>query len=344
MNSNRSPLKPAPLKAGSRVALFAPGFTFRSEKFEAGRAALEKTYGVKTACLDTAFERDGYFAGSDQRRLDELYHWLTDAKTAALLAIRGGYGTARIYPALLERLRATKNLIPKIVMGYSDVTILLNGLFQDLGWITFHGPVLVSHVFQGESASLEVARNARIETETFRTALFTAQPLAPLRHADSKILFPGSARGRLVGGCLSLIASSIGTPYEIKADGRILFLEDAGERPYRIDRMLTQLIHAGLLDRVNGIVFGKMAACDPPPAQEFGHDTPDVIAAIREALAPLLARRPMPVAYDFPAGHGRPQATFPIGCEVELRADGPAPELRFLESACEPASRDTRRQ
>lgn len=295
------------------MALIAPAFAFDRKVFEEGRAALESRYGVKTKMLDGVYEKHAYFAGDDDRRLDELYHWLTDPETSAVFAIRGGYGCARIYPRLAARLRKRRGLKPKIVMGYSDLTILLNGLMRDFGWVTFHGPVVASRVMREPLA---------LEEETFRRALFSEEPLGAVSDPGTVVLAKGRARGRIVGGCLSLVASSIGTPYQIETRDRIVFLEDVTEKPYRLDRMLTHLIHSGLLDRARGIVFGQMTDCGPPE---------EALEAVRLAVGPYLAKRGIPAIYDFPAGHGKPQITFPIGAEVELdaRAD---PIVRFLEA------------
>lgn len=317
-------IRPSRLSTGSRVALVAPGFSVLPDRVREGRARFEAEYGVKTVSLDTLEARESYFAGSDARRADELVHWLTDPTVDAVMAARGGYGTARIYLDVIERLRKVKKLKPKIVAGYSDITILLNGLHQDLGWATFHSPVVTDKMFrQPEPQPLDV--------ETFRKSLFTGEPLGTISHADTRTLVTGKARGPIVGGCLSLITSAIGTPYQVKTSGKILFVEDVDEKPYRLDRMAIQLIHSGLLDGVQGLIVGQLPYCNPlspdkDPSQTTG------IQALRSALEPFLKSRGIPAIYDFPAGHGSPQITFPLGVEVELRAFDKNPEVEFLDS------------
>lgn len=315
--------RPKPLRPGQGVvALVAPAFSFDHGLLAQGRAFLENHYGFRTHAQDNVYDSEAYFAGSDQRREDELFHCLTHPDIDAVFSIRGGYGSARIYPRLLERLRKhyRKNSgQPRILLGYSDITILLNGLYQDLGWMTFHGPVVAGRPFR---------EPLPIEEETFRKCVQTAQALGPVRTTETAMLSPGTGKGRLVGGCLSLVVSTLGTPYEIDTNGKVLFLEDVDEKPYRLDRMLTQLVHAGKFDRVKGIVFGELFECEPAPRDP---NKTTAMQAIRLALGEVIKKKRIPVLTGFPAGHGTPQITFPIGGRVELRADEKTAELIFLE-------------
>ncbi|MEW6056159.1 MAG: LD-carboxypeptidase [Bdellovibrionota bacterium] len=313
---------PEKLKPGSMVALVAPAFGFDPEALAQGSSYLESKYGVRTTALENVNQRFSYFAGTDERRLEELLFWLTNPEVDAVFAIRGGYGCARIYPKLIEKLKKHKRLKPKKVLGYSDLTILLNGLYQDLGWVTYHGPVVASRPFRDPVS---------LEEMSFQTAMFTDEPLGAISDEQTRVMSEGRAKGRLVGGCLSLLVSSLGTSYEIDTRDKILFIEDVDERPFRLDRMTTHLLHSGKLDQVRGIVFGQMAHCEPPELAKDSSQT-KAIEAIEMALEPLLEKRQIPILYDFPAGHGKPQLTFPIGCEVELVADQARPELVFLES------------
>lgn len=317
-------LRPPRLSAGSRVALVAPGFACLPERVEQGRRKFEERYQVTTVMLDSITERESYFAGTDARRADELFQWLTDPTIDAVMAARGGYGTARVYPELIARLRKVKNLKPKIVAGYSDVTILLNGLHQDLGWATFHSPVVTDKMFRSSEPD-------PLDERTFEAALFSGTPVGTVAHAGMRTLVAGRARAPIVGGCLSLLQSSLGTPYEIDTSGKILFIEDVDERPYRLDRMAVQLMHAGKLDGIAGLIIGQLPYCDPPPPDREPSQT-TAIAALRSALEPFLRSRGIPTIFDFPAGHGSPQITFAIGAEVEIRAEANNPEVELLES------------
>lgn len=279
---------------------------------------------MKTVMLDSIVERESYFAGSDERRAAELFDWLADPTIDAVMAARGGYGTARVYPQVIARLRKIKKLRPKIVAGYSDITVLLNGLHQDLGWATFHSPVVTDKMFRSPEPN-------PLDERTFEAALFSSNPVGTVTDPKMRTLVTGRARAPIVGGCLSLLQSSLGTSYEIDTSGKILFIEDVDERPYRLDRMAIQLMHAGKLDGIAGLIIGQLPHCEPPPPDREPSQT-TALAALRSALEPFLRSRSIPTVYDFPAGHGSPQVTFAIGAEVELRADLSNPEIEFTES------------
>lgn len=314
---------PQKLKPKSKVALIAPAFLFDRERFEQGRIQLETRFDVTTTVLDSAFEKLGYYAGSDERRTAELYHWLMDDSIAAIIGIRGGFGCTKLYPELIRKLKKKKKLTPKILLGSSDLTVLLNGLHQDLGWITFHGPLLSGRPFREPTT---------LETDTLHQSLFSTTPLGNITDIQTFTLIPGKAKGEIVGGNLTMIVNSIGTPYEIETANKILFLEDVSEAPYRVDRILTHLLHSKKLDRVRGIVFGQMTDCEPTPHTS----NVDVWMAVRYALESFLKDRNIPTICNFPAGHGSPQITFPIGTTVELLAHAEKPSVRFLESGvCE---------
>lgn len=312
--------RPQKLRPGSTVALIAPAFGFDPNLLEQGRKLIETKYGLKTVILDSVHQTHQYFAGNDERRLEELHYWLTHPEVDGVIAIRGGYGCARIYPELIRRLKKRKTLKPKVVMGYSDLTILLNGLHQDLGWTTFHGPVVVGRPFR-EPLELEEA--------SFVDSIMRGKPLGIIADPETKTLHSGKAQGKLVGGCLTLLVGSLGTSYEIDTKNKILFIEEVDERPYRIDRMLVQLMHSGKLDKVRGIVFGKMLNCEPP--QRDASRT-SVLDAIKNTIGDHARRKKIPVIYDFPAGHGSPQVTFAIGSTVVLHASEKRAALEFKDS------------
>lgn len=316
--------KPQSLSKRSTIAVIAPAFGFDPTRLHAATTALEKNFQVHVQGRPDLNAVHGLFAGSPERRLEELVTALLNPKVKALFSLRGGYGCATIYPELISILRKEKKrLKPKILLGYSDLTILLNGFFQDLNWVTFHGPVLTSDAFLNAHPT---------ETKSFVHTLFQNKALGRIRTSDMQSLHPGRAMGPFVGGCLSLLVSMLGTPYELQTKDTILFIEDVQEAPYRVHRMITQLIHARALDNVRGIVFGKMHLCDPPPLRNgLEHlENWTVISAIQDALGPLLARRKIPVLYGFPGGHARPQLTFPIGPPVEVHAPSSKREKPFV--------------
>lgn len=306
MPKRRLRLRPPRLIAGQTAALAAPAFHFDRALYDEGRRYCEKHYGLRTVATPDVHARHLFFAGSVERRRAELLHWLTAPQISAVIGIRGGYGCAGLYPLLRRDLLRVKNLKPKVVVGYSDLTILLNGLYQDLGWVTFHGPMIAGRPFRQPSP---------LEEETFRKCLMEGIPLGPIGAETMKTLLPGQAEGPLVGGCLSLMVSTLGTDYEIRTAGKVVFLEDIGEAPYRLHRMLTQLRAAGKFSRARAIVFGEFTDCEP---HSDAYKDVSAVDAVKDALSGL----PLPVVLGFPGGHGSMQCTFPIGMPVTV--DAPA--------------------
>ena len=312
--------RPPLLKAGDTIALIAPAFHFDRDHFEAGRRRIEDHWKVKTVVRSDLFERDGYFAGTTQRRLAEIYNAMTSPQIKGIVGIRGGYGCASFYQSLIKKLKTLKSLQPKILVGYSDLTILLNGLYQDLGWATFHGPMIVGKPFREPESSLD------LEVQSFTTSLFTTKALGKVSDPRMTTIHPGHAEAPIIGGWLSLLVATLGTPYEIKTDAKILFIVASGAALYRVDRMLTELEHAGKFKKLRGIMFGQMTDCNPHGA---AYADVDVLKTIKSCLSNLS----IPIVYDFPAGHGRPQMTFPLGVPVEIKAPSKGkPIVHFLES------------
>jgi muramoyltetrapeptide carboxypeptidase len=273
--------------------------------------ALERM-GFRVRYTDRIFESSGYLAGSDEDRANELMRCFADPEVRAVLPLRGGYGCARLIPLLDEhRLRH----FPKFFMGFSDNTTLHLYFRRRLGWVTLHGPMMVSTALADPPA----------DGERHLVSLLTDPHYRP-QYAFPQLQswVPGIAEGVLAGGCLSLITASIGTSYEIKTEGKILFLEDSGEAAYRLDRMLTHLELAGKLDGVAGIVLGTFQDCDPPEASTRAQDT------LRERLV----RLGVPILAGLPAGHGPENWALPLG--VRVRLDCNRGVLRCLE----PAARD----
>lgn len=298
--------KPPPLRPGDTIAVAAPASCFDREAFLHGVARLEGM-GFKVRFREDIFSKKRFLAGDDARRFQELKEYLCDEGVRAVFTARGGYGSMRLLP-LLETL--PQDLPPKILMGYSDITSLLMFAQQRWGWVTFQGPVVAKDIG---------ARMAAPGQASLLRTLGDPKPLGALQPAGLAALHPGRAEGRLVGGCLSLIVCSLGTPYQLDTRDAILYLEDVGEKLYSIDRMLTHLRLAGLLDQVRGIVFGPL---------KDAHDLP---AVIMDLLLDLLADLKVPILFGFPSGHIDDSWTIPFGTRVTLDADRPA--LTFEESA-----------
>src|SRR6185437_10065561 len=235
-------LKPRALRPGDKIGILAPASSFNREAFERGCNRLRKM-GYEPVYSPEIFARDLYFAGSAARRLNELKSLLARDDIAGMICVRGGYGANY----LLERLDF--NLFaqhPKIFLGCSDITSLLTAITDRTGLITFHGPMIAKDISDGSfdgaswSNALEGAESWEIGT------------------AGVEVLRSGQAQGRLYGGCLSVLVASLGTPFEVETGGKILLIEDIGEKPFRIDRMLMHLHLAGKFKGVRGFIFGEM--------------------------------------------------------------------------------------
>ncbi len=304
-------VRPPRLREGDRIAVVAPAGAFDPEALERGIERV-RARGFDVVHRPDITERLRYLAGSDERRATELTEALADSSIRALFCARGGYGSSRA----LERavgLSVGSMPAPKIVVGYSDVTVLLNAITGGTGVVSFHGPqVAVDLARDGFEASLDDL----LDTLAGRRfpGPFQAKPLAAL--------VPGTAEGRLMGGCLSILATMIGTPWEPSLRGAILLLEDIAEPAFRIDRMLTHLRQAGVLDGVVGVVVGHLQDVRAPEGTTIEE-------VFRDCLAPI----GIPVAMGLETGHGVPCRTLPLGALARLDAD--AGTLEMLEPVVE---------
>jgi muramoyltetrapeptide carboxypeptidase len=298
--------KPRALRAGATIGIAAPGGPVEPERVVEGEGLLRKA-GFRTWRRDDLTARCGYLAGDDDRRAEELMQLLTDPRIDAIVCARGGYGCDRILPRLdAEVVRAAA----KPLVGYSDVTALLLWQQRCAGLAGFHGPML-EHGDALEPLALEALR-----------AQLTGEVELPVVLRGSG-RGGGRAEGPLVGGSLTLVAGSLGTPWEIETRGAILLLEEVNERPYRIDRMLQQLRAARKLDAVVGIGFGDLSTCVD---DRYGASVDEVIEEQARALG-------VPCLTGLPFGHLRSNATWPVGGRATI--DGASGELRILERGVE---------
>lgn len=298
MKDQSSLIRPRPLAKGDRIAIVAPAGAYDPARLVQAAAILE-SWGLLVE-LPALAKPLRYLAATDEERARRLTEAFAREDIAAVLAARGGYGTAR----LLGHFQAAA-VRPKIFVGYSDLTILLWRLRAEAGLLCFHGPMAASDLPRLDAGQLE----------RFRRFLFGEQGW--WAGSDLVARAPGHATGRLVGGCLSVLVTTLGTPYEVDTRGGVLFLEEVGESPYRIDRLLTQLLHARKFEGVSAVVLGTFHGCDTP-------DAPDLVMDIcDEILAPL----GIPVLSGFDAGHQSGGAVLPMGCQVRVNADTRTVEL-----------------
>lgn len=305
-------LKPRALRAGDRIAVVAPASPFAREAFDAGLAELRRMH-YEPVYDESVFARTRYTAGDAALRAAAFRRYWTDGSVAALIAVRGGYGSVQMLPLLdREEIRRT----PKAFIGYSDNTSLLAWLTGHCGVVSFHGPMLEGRLAKGESA---------YDPDTFARVLTRGVPAGPVVHPRLETLRPGEARGLLVGGTLTQLAASLGTPYAFDPPaGCVLFIDEVAERPYRIDRMLTQLRLAGILSRASALVFGELPRCDEP-----GERGP----AVRAAVSDMIDGFPGPVLFGLPSGHTDGQCmTLPFGVQARV-VTAPDPALILEEAA-----------
>ena len=300
------------LRSGDRVALVAPASSFPREEIEAGVAELARL-GLQAVYDQSIFDKESFFAGSAETRALGIRRAWADPDIAALIAIRGGYGSAQLLPRLGPgpMVEARKALI-----GYSDITALLS-MYVKYGLAAIHGPMIDRRFSKGA---------AGYDEDSFRRVMMTAEPAGEFRPQQLETLHPGSATGVLLGGTLTQLMVSMGTPWAFDPPpGSILFLEDIGERPYRIHRLLTQAAQARVFERVSAIVFGEFPRCDEP-----GGDP-----AIRDVLRDFTKDFRGPVLFNFPSGHtAGPTWTLPFGVRAEV-VGGPTSMVRILEAAVE---------
>jgi len=323
--SGPEPVFPKALKRGDTVALVRPASP--SYEYEANEIAAEAVAanGFVPKVMPNAGKKTFYLAGTDADRAADMNAAFADPKVAAIWCISGGYGSSRVLPYLdYETIR--KN--PKPFIGFSDITATLNAIHRMTGLVTFHGPVAGA---QNEYA-LENLRRIVMNGETGKLAENASGE--PGRRSggerDTRIyrLAPGKAKGRLVGGNISVLAPLFGTPYEPPLAGRILFLEEVEEDPYRIDRWLTGFVLTGKLSTLAGVALGKFAGCRPGPTRPgngLGTWTWQEICADR------IGKLGIPVVAGFSFGHVPENATLPVGAMAELDAE--AGTLALLEPA-----------
>nr|WP_320147809.1 LD-carboxypeptidase [uncultured Anaeromusa sp.] len=314
----KSLIKPKPLRPGDTLGLLAPASPGKAEELEAGVHWLQ-AQGFQVRLGKSAAYTEGICAGTDALRIDDLHTFFADPSIAGILCIRGGYGSMRLLPQLDFELIKRH---PKVFMGYSDITALHTFLQQQCGLVSFHGPMAASDFGREPRSAFTCEHSLRALTSTKPLGELPAPPAG----AVPFFLVPGAASGPLCGGNLSLIAATLGTPYELDTTGRILCLEEVGEAPYRLDRLLTQLHLAGKLQAAAAIVMGVCSGCDSEE-DPLGQRTADVL---RERLGSL----GKPVLCDVSFGHTPDKLTLPLGVQATI---SPQASLALTEAALEEA-------
>jgi muramoyltetrapeptide carboxypeptidase len=294
-------IAPPRLAAGDRVAVIAPAGPVPPDAFEAGIARLRQRYRVDYD--GEVLARDGFLAGSDERRVKEIEHWLAEKDVRALFCARGGYGITRILPRL-DGAAAALQKSPRVIVGFSDATALLNWALG-AGVRAVHGPVVS-----------QLGKLPQDDVDALYALLESPEPPAAISGvgASKTQSFFGRITGRLVGGNLEVLTRLAGTRWQPDWSGCILLLEEIGERPYRIDRMLTHLQQAGMLENLAAVVIGDLVRCVEPPDAWPGQPSPTAIEVIRERLGSY----GVPVFTGLPVGHGERNRALPLGARVAI--------------------------
>jgi muramoyltetrapeptide carboxypeptidase len=312
-------IKPPAVRAEDGVGIVAPASYFNRQDFENGCGVLRQ-WGLEPIYDESIFARDLYFAGTIERRVRELENMFLRDDVKAIICARGGYGANYLLQALdVQKIKSH----PKAFIGYSDQTTLLTYLCDAAGIVTFHGPMVAKDFAKAASTRIADA----VDLPSWRAALHGQEnwrmDFDP--NAGVKSLAQGSAEGVLYGGCLSMLVASLGTPYEIRTDGTILFIEDVATKPYQIDRMLMHLKLAGKFAGVRGIIFGEMLDCVQSPDQSY---------TLEEVVMRVVGDLKIPVAYGLRSGHvSRQNITLPIGVGALLNVGGSGVTLEILEPA-----------
>ena len=303
--------KPRALAPGDRIAVVAPASPFSREEFDSGLQELRRL-GFVPVYDDSVFARQRYVAGSAAVRAAAIRAAWRDPSIAGLIGVRGGYGSVQLLP-LLDREEARQASKPFI--GYSDLTSMLTYLTLGCDTVAFHGPMLAGRLGRGASG---------YDEDSFVRTLCRREPAGELAAPGLESIRPGEARGTLVGGTMTQLLASLGTPYAFEPPaGCVLFLDEVGERPYRLDRMITQLVQTGLLRRASAVVLGELPKCDEPSGDPTA----------RAVIADLLADFPGPVLFGFPSGHTiGPAMTLPLGVIARVVA-GATSRLVIEEAA-----------
>lgn len=290
-----------PLKEGDTIAVITPGSHVPQDKMKEVVQRI-KALGYKVQLGKYTDQLYGYTAGRDHERIADIHWAFSDPNIDAVWCGRGGYGCTRLLPYIDYKLLSRH---PKPLIGYSDITALHNAFYHKMGWLGFHGPV-------GTTKHTDFTKN-------HLNILQNWDHVIPWQNEiPTEVIISGKAKGKLIGGNLSVLAAMAGTDYLPSAEGHIVMLEDIGEDPYRIDRMLTQLVQAMQLRKAKGIILGQFKDCDKQSKTSL---------TLGETINNHFAKLKVPVVYNFPFGHIDDMVTLPFGAEVELDTN-----LRILKA------------
>ena len=303
------PTRPERLHPGDTIALIAPASAPPDPKAVDHSVAALEEMGFKVKLGRNLRKRWGFLAGKDKERAGDVMEMFTDRKVRGIICLRGGYGTPRLLP-LLDYQAIREN--PKVFLGFSDITALQCAFLKKSNLISFHGPMTASHFIKKDYPSFWRDSLLKLVTDPVAAGSisrgYTDKTISIVRR--------GKVSGELIGGNLSLLCTLIGTPFQPDFRKKILFLEDVDEVPYRMDRLLTQMLLAGVLQQVAGIAVGICENCNDPKAKTAGEYRQSLEDVLKERLLPLK----VPVVIGLPFGHVPYNATLPVGGRATLDA------------------------
>jgi muramoyltetrapeptide carboxypeptidase len=303
-------LKPRAVPSGAGISIVAPASFAQPDRIEAGLVAMRALGFDPRLCASTLERGPLYFAGTPQQRLADLHAAFADQTTSAVMCLRGGYGSNYLLQGLDTKLIREH---PKPFFAYSDLTGIQLRLLDEIGLPAFHGPMLAADFYLEDGVHLP----------SFQAAL-AGKSYSVGSVEGMRTLKPGTGSGTLYGGCLSILVSLLGTEWEPQTEGKLLFLEDVGAKPYQVDRMLWQLRHADKLEGVSGIIFGEMLDCVSPGAAP---------GLLEQAILSALSDFDGPIAIGLRSGHvSRSNVTLTLGVQAELKVDEET-QLNLLEPA-----------
>ena len=312
-----APVKPRALRPGDAIRVIAPSSPVDVTKLEQGIEEL-KRLGFSVLRQPRVLAQAGYFAGTSKERLNELLDAIRESESRAIFCARGGYGSAYLLDDLSGEVPSLQSRHEsKSLVGYSDITALQNFLWRKCGWITFYGPMVAAGLDSVNGAPGGYDRTSLLRAVTETKTGWTLD-------LSGETLVAGQSEGTLVGGCLTLLVSTLGTPWAISARDSLLLLEDRAMKPWQVDRSLMHLLQAGALEGVRGIIFGDFPECEAPKGS----------ATVRDVIERVAGPFGVPIVWNVAVGHtNRPMLTIPLGVRARLSADS-STQLEILEPAC----------
>lgn len=305
--------KPKALKPGDKVAIVAPSTPTDPDKLQKGQEGL-RTLGLEPVIYPTCHKKHGHLAGLDIERAKDLNAAFADPDIRGIICMKGGAGAYRLMPLLDYPLIAAN---PKVFVGYSDITALHMVFNKLCRMVTYHGPMLISDFFLGEDSLESYTLNS------YKQALFGTHPAGRLENPPGEqlgVLVEGTAEGELIGGNLSLLVSTLGSPWEIDVRNKILFIEEVGEAAYRVDRMLNSLALAGKFRDAAGVILGSWSNCKAEKKGTYDGQDLELQTIFEEVIAPFNK----PTLLNLRAGHNYPAVTLPFGTRVQIDTNIPA--------------------